>query len=641
MSLSLHVRGVVVFCCLAAASCTLVKADSTYVPEAGEYAPAGSLQGDQIHPHASINKTGGFMVWDDNFTDGDGQGVSALRLNGNLSGVYSSFRVNQQAAGDQENARVGVLPGGGAAFVWQGGTSGFQHIFARFLSASNTWTTPDDVQVSDFSGGFQIDPDLAVLSNGTAVVVWGSFNQADSGSMQDVYAQLLSPAGEKIGSSFLINQFTTYNQRTPVVAALSDGRFVVAWVSEQQRSVGQPNGVLGQPGTFQFASVDVYARLFDSSGTAVGGEFLVNTASNVCANPSITAGANGEFAIAWSEKDTASATTNSWDVFVRPFSNTGAGGVTHRVNTWTYGDQFAPQLAYAAGGYLEIWGSFGQDGSGKGVYGQFLQADGSPLGNEFRVNSSTFSEQMQAVVASDGAGRFLAVWSSFVGGAASFDLKAQRYVAAQQALVPAPTPFVTVLNATNLSLTWPALNGYDVANYEVYADGALTATATTTNIWWTMTGLTPGSTHSFRLAYVLADGRRSPLSGTASNTTYSAASYGGVPVDWMVQYYPYGTAWPAANAPLVPGGPTLAYVFLTGGNPLDPSTWLRTQLQPTSKGLFLSWNSRPGQVYQVQTAPSATGPWTNVDGPRYAAGTVDSKYVGGGEAAFYQVVLLR
>jgi hypothetical protein len=37
----------------------------------------------------------------------------------------------------------------------------------------------------------------------------------------------------------LVNQFTNYNQRTPAVAALAGGGFVVAWVSEQERGRAQ------------------------------------------------------------------------------------------------------------------------------------------------------------------------------------------------------------------------------------------------------------------------------------------------------------------------------------------------------------------------------------------------------------------
>ena len=51
----------------------------------------------------------------------------------------------------------------------------------------------------------------------------------------------------EVGNEFLVNQFTSYNQRTPAVAALTDGGFVVAWVSEQQRA---PAPVLGTNTTY-------------------------------------------------------------------------------------------------------------------------------------------------------------------------------------------------------------------------------------------------------------------------------------------------------------------------------------------------------------------------------------------------------
>ena len=74
---------------------------------------------------------------------------------------------------------------------------------------------------------------VATLANSNVVVAWASFNQAASTSLQDVYAQVLSPTGQKLGGEFQVNQFISYNQRNPAIAALSDGRFVVAWVSEQ------------------------------------------------------------------------------------------------------------------------------------------------------------------------------------------------------------------------------------------------------------------------------------------------------------------------------------------------------------------------------------------------------------------------
>src|ERR1019366_6764729 len=127
-----------------------------------------------------------------------------------------------------------------------------------------------------------------VLNNSNVVMVWSSFNQAGSNSLQDVYAKILSPDGMTVSNQFLVNQFTNYNQRTPAVAALKGGGFVVAWVSEQQRviasgNINQTNGTLSDQ--ISLPSVDIYARLYRSNGVAVGSEFLANVGSNPSANP--------------------------------------------------------------------------------------------------------------------------------------------------------------------------------------------------------------------------------------------------------------------------------------------------------------------------------------------------------------------
>jgi hypothetical protein len=627
---SLNIRAVVLACGLAVA--TSVLAQSGYAPVASEYAIVGALSGDQVFPQLGLNANGGYIVWQDNITDGDGWGISARRLDGTFSQVFSNFRVNQQGVGDQENPQVSLLNGGGAAFVWQGGRQGFQRIYTRFLSASNTWAT-GDILVNTFTNDYQVNPAITTLTNGNVLAAWSSYNEVATGSLQDVFVRLLSPTGQAVSGEILVNQFTKNNQRSATVAALSSGGFVVVWVSEGERV----DSTLG-------TSVDIYARRFNASGLAQGGEFLVNTSSNVCANPDVATAPDGSFAVAWSEQDATSPRTNSWDVYVRTFSSAAVGGTVQRVNTHLYGDQFAPKITYSGGNYLEVWTSLGQDGSREGVYGRFLTPAGTSLGGEFLVNTTTASQQIHPAVAGDGTGSFLVAWTSFVGGGNSFDLYAQRYASTQQPL-PAPSaPIVTALSATNLMLSWPALAGFSVADYEIYADGALVGspTATVTNNWWTMNGLANGSSHSFQLDYVLTDGRRSPLSLATSGTTYLYPfSWGGIPYDWMIQFYGNDTgSWPPAAQPINAGGPTLLYVFLSGGNPLNPSTWLRTQLQPTAQGLFLSWNPQPGLIYQVQTSPSI-GPWTNLGPARFAAGTTDAIYVGGSSRGYYRVLRVR
>ena len=634
--MSLSVRKAVLCGCLAAAVPGALPAQSNYVANGVQYLIAGTLPQDQVHPQVALTGSGGYLVWQDNISDGSGLGLSALQLDGGFSGVLSPFRVNSIGPGDQENPQVTLLKSGGAAFVWQGGTLGFQHIYARFLSASKTWLA-NDVLVNTFTNNMQITPAVATLTNGNVIVTWASYGQVSSSSMQDVYAQILTPTGAKSGGEFLVNQFTSFNQRTPAVAALSNGRFVVAWVSEQERWTD----IAGRP------SVDIYARVFDVNGVGVGAEFLVNIGTNICANPSVAAGADGGFMVAWDEKDT-SLLTNSWDIFAWPFSSALVGGTTHRVNTFTFGDQYAPKIAATGTDYFVVWTSMGQDGSFEGVYGQVLHGDGSSWGGEMLINTTVINGQIHPCIASDGGGRFLVAWSGYVG-ANGFDLFAQRFAQFAPPLAAMNAPLVYVPFVVNnriyqpqIEVFWSPQTGLAVDHYEVYVDGGGSPSASLTNNIWLMTaanGLGAGTTHSFQVSYVAADGRRSPPSPATTASTWSGISYYGVPVEWMERYW--GDSWPPATVPLAPGGPTPLQAFMTGANPLDPGTWLRTALSHDPQGNYLNWNPQPGLTYQVQYSTNL-GTWVNIGTPRFAAGNVDSIYIGGNNnLGYYRVLCLH
>jgi len=216
--------------------------------------------------------------------------------------------------------------------------------------------------------------------------------------------------------------------------------------------------------------------------------------------------------------------------------------------------------------------------------------------------------------------------------------------------MPAPFVYVPFVLSNNvyqpqLLVSWPPVAGLSVSTYEVYANGAVTPTALTSSNVWAMTsanGLTGSSSNYFQVDYVTTDGRHSPLSLPSGGTTWSGANYYGIPFEWMEKYYGYNFAnWPTnVNTPLASGGVSLLQVFLSGGSPLDSSTWLRSALSNTPEGLFLSWNTQPGFTYQVQMSTNF-GAWSNVGAPRFAAGASDSIFVGGSSAGYYRVLLLR
>ncbi len=610
-----------------------VLAQGSYSRLAAEYSLSGALPGDQTRPALAFGPTGGYVVWQDNVTDGDGTGISAQRLNDNLSGTLASFRVNELGAGHQENPQAAVLPNGGAVFVWQGGALGFQNIYARFLNPDGTFAT-GDVLVGAATNQPSFNPAVAVLAGGDVVVAWSRME--GDGHLQGICARRLSPAGTPVGAEWVVNQTTLYNQSKPAIAPLSGGGFVISWVSESVRGLdANLSEIIGD--TY---AVDVFARSYDAQGSAITGEFKVNTQTYRCDNPAVAATGDGGFTIVWEQRDTM-VRSNSLDILARSYDAAAvpvAGPVV--VNATTYGDQYAPRIATQGNTHLVVWTSLGQDGSYEGVYGRALTLTGTPTGDEFLINTTTFNRQIHPAVAADSTGRLLVVWSSFTGVASGCDLYAQRYASGQ----PVPTPVVPSLSAigqSRLSVAWAELAGYDLANYAVYVDGSTNA-LTTTNLFVVISNLVAGSTHSVRMEYVLRDGRHSALSVAGTGTTWGEdANFDGLPDDWQARYWglnPFG--WPGANVDSDGDGATNLQEFLAGTDPTRPDSALRLGMMRNAQGLWLNWNTEPGFVYQVQLSTNTVN-WQNIGTARFAPGAVDAVSVGGGDLRLYRIIRMR
>jgi hypothetical protein len=544
-----------------------------------------------------------------------------------------------------------LLPGGGAVFVWQSGPQSFQHIIARFLSASNLWIT-GDIQVNTATN-YQINPQVAVLTNGNVVVTWGSWGQDNADGFQGVYAQILSPTGLKVGGEFQVNNFTPFNQRTPAVAAFPNGNFIITWVSEMERSSegvdGSGNDLAGdRTGGSGTDSVDIYGRVFNAAGVAQGNnEFLINVSSNICANPSVAVASDGSYIVAWSQKDLVNV-NNSWDIWARQFNSAGIGATNAQVvNTQLFGDQYGPKITSLGTDYLVVWTSLGQDGSREGVFGQFLHANGAHAGGETQMNTTVLNQQEFPTVGSDGLGRFIVAWSSYTAGVNGLAVNAQRFATTLQPLSPPGAPVILALDSYTLSATWPYLSGFNVSYYELFVDGSTSPVILTNNIW-SSDNFNPGTPHTFQLAYVLANGQQSPASATAVGTTWGKDQLGyagysdGLPDDWETLYFGSNTAnWPKnGSMTLLAPGVTVFQVFLWGANPNNPGTWLKQWISNTPEGYFLNWNTIPGAIYQVQVSTNITT-WTNLGSPRFEAGATDSLYLGWTAGSYYQVVRNR
>jgi len=233
---------------------------------------------------------------------------------------------------------------------------------------------------------------------GNFVVVWESYGQ--DGDNSGIFGQRFDNMGAPRGAEFQINTHTTDAQVRPAVAMSALGAFVVVWTSSNQDGGG--TGIFGQ--------------LFDGAGVRHGSEFQVNTSTTGDqAHPGVESDGVGNFVVVW-ESDGQDGSGSG--VFAQRFDNTGiAVGPEFQVNTYTTDDQSYPSIASdPAGNFTVVWQSYGQDGSGSGVFGQRFGNFGAKRGGEFPINTSTANDQVRPEVAVAGPGDFVVVWSS-QGGA--------------------------------------------------------------------------------------------------------------------------------------------------------------------------------------------------------------------------------
>ncbi len=85
-------------------------------------------------------------------------------------------------------------------------------------------------------------------------------------------------------------------------------------------------------------------------------------------------------------------------------------------NTHLPGAQSAVTLGRVGNGHVAAWQSSGQDGSGIGIRARLLDAEGSPVGAEIAVNTTTGGDQMAPRVAGLPDGGFAVFWSGPDGG---------------------------------------------------------------------------------------------------------------------------------------------------------------------------------------------------------------------------------
>ncbi|HJP21681.1 MAG TPA: hypothetical protein QF861_08995, partial [Alphaproteobacteria bacterium] len=352
--------------------------------------------------------------------DGSDQlyGVETLRFeDGDIAVSMSNgeFQVNTYTTGDQQKLQpasyVAALSDGGFVVTWesQGQDGDGYGVYAqRYDSSGNA--AGDEFQVNTYATNDQKYPSVAALSDGGFVVAWTSDGQDGSG--HGIYAQRYDASGNAEGSEFQVNSNAAIKQEVPSVAKLLDGGFVVTWHSWPD-----------QDGSLYA----VHGQRYDADGTAIGGEFLVNThTASSQVNSFVAALSDGGFVVTWaSYKQDGSL----YGIYGQRYKEDGTkDGDEFQINTHTALNQDYPYVAALPdGGFVVTWMSEQKYGGGNNVYAQIYDSSGNAVGSEFQINTYTSGNQVTSTVAVLSDGGFVVAWGSQGQDGSGMGIFAQRF----------------------------------------------------------------------------------------------------------------------------------------------------------------------------------------------------------------------
>jgi hypothetical protein len=338
--------------------------------------------------------------------------------------VGAEFTVNTMITDRQQEPGATPLSNGGFVVVWQdsfslsqGGptTPGFfvpaddsGGVRAQVYDANGT-AVGSEIRVNTTLPGMQYSATVSGLFNGNFVVTW-----ADTGgtlgdsSDEAIKAQIFTAAGVKVGSEFLVNTNTSNIQNRPAITGLAGGGFVITW-----------HDFSGSLGDNSRASVK--AQIYDASGAKVGGEFLVNTATNDLQwFTTIAPLSGGGFVITWEDESLTGGDASGTAVKAQIFAANGAKvGSEFLVNTNTASGQFMPAVAPLKNdGFVVTW----QDNSKTGgdtavsiIKAQVFNGSGAKAGGEFLVNQPSADSKVIPLIGTLSSGGFVIMWKEING----------------------------------------------------------------------------------------------------------------------------------------------------------------------------------------------------------------------------------
>ncbi len=378
---------------------------------------------------------------------------------GNPASYTLGIRVTDVlGATDEKSATVAMVPG----------------VAVETALGTATPESSTELMVNGLGDGLYYPQVVQVDDDGSYVVLWYALNK-DGDANYGLFAQRFSAFGEKAGDEIHINTTTSYSQWDASIEALGDGKFVVAWESQQYDSSGGNTAYVSNVYMNIFGSDDapLFATDLRVNNTAAdyyysdGGRWSSSTTDrDEYLNPEVTAFDDGSFAVAMLHYDyyRHNETTISNTILVQHYTADGdeLGGETAALGNGTnvtYFDMFAQgatlvivsvdqtqngvAVTYDAAGnvvstlnlglmgsnvrelstelladgsYVVTWHSSNDAGDeAYGIFAKIVAADGT-VGATFHVNTVTDNNQQNPAVTQLADGNIVIAWEGYDDG---------------------------------------------------------------------------------------------------------------------------------------------------------------------------------------------------------------------------------
>lgn len=357
----------------------------------------------QGQPRIETNEPKSFIVaWlGDNPDPGSFYGIRAQLFDRNGGPVGSEFLVSEFATSNrnaEQYPAVSRVGDEGFVVAWESYYSGEESDIGAQRVSSEGSIVGDEIAINT-SDRAQKRPSLSANETGEFVIAW-----IDKPDLQNYAPRVRVRKFDALGSATTPEFGVTANNgksRDTSVAMQTDGTFIIVWQEDGAGIVGQR---------------------FDSNAKALGPVFPIASGDG---HPEIAVSdRTGDFVVVW---QAYGQDGSGYGIFGKRFANSGvAASPEFQVNTYVADQQALPSVATnTQGDFVVLWASYadlfsdfgGQDGSGRGIFGQYFAASGQRLGREFQVNTYTTGNQggrqvREADVAMWNDGSFAAVWTS-------------------------------------------------------------------------------------------------------------------------------------------------------------------------------------------------------------------------------------